>query len=567
MHDFILKLSIKLDNSIRYKKTKSFLRLLLEDINYPYKRYFDYFMISLIFISIGILIAGKTEGISEWIIDFEFYFVTAVFSLEYLLRLWISNDTYKDVIYYYKKENNSSIIPILLKPKIKYIFSIPAIIDLIAIFPNFRIVRLLKLFHYMHGTSSLFNALVQKRFEFIFLAYFLLGIVSSLGSLFYIFEFNINENLNSYLDAIYWALVTLSTVGYGDITPVTDIGKIISMFGIIFGIAMISFVTSVMVSAFSQRFDKLRSIESIKEINRMKNVVIINGYGHLSNTIAKKLNLSKKYEAVIIENNIEKVNLAHTHGHKAIQADASSAKLIEDLYKKNNIVAMLTLTSSDIDNIYFILNAKSVNPKSVIYARINQPKLKKQYYATGVNAILEPYNAIDTKAFHYLRMHSKEKRKGIIFFGYTHKSRHLSKILQEDNIDITIYETSKERYIKAKEDDFVDVILVDSSDDKHLEYISKIKEFIIVCAMDDEALSVYYAITLRSSGFEDDIIALSDSKEDNRKLILAGVNKIFDMYEESAKLFMELIKEGEIKQDEKSTIYNNIICNNRSIRK
>ncbi len=546
MHRFILKLSKKLDNSTKYKKTKSFFRLLLEDINYPYKRYFDYFMICLIFISIGILIAGKTAGIPEWIIEFEFYFVTAVFSLEYLLRLWISNDTYKDIINHYEKEDNSNIYSVIFKPKLKYIFSIPAIIDLIAIFPKFRIVRLLKLFHYMNGTSSIIKALVKKQFEFIFLAYFLFGIVFSLGSLFYIFEFNINENLNSYLDAIYWALVTVSTVGYGDISPVTDIGKILSMFGIVFGIAMISFVTSVMVSAFSQKFDQLRNIESIKEINSIQNVVIINGYGHLGNTIAKKLKQSQEYEAVIIENNEENVNLAHMCGYKAIQADASSAKLIQDLYKKNNIVAMLTLTSSDINNIYFILNAKSVNPKSVIYARVNQAKLKRQYHATGVNGILEPYNAIDTKAFHYLRKHSKEKRKGIIFFGYTHKSTHLSKILKEDNIDITIYETSKERYKKAKDDGFVDVIFVDGDNDKYLEYISKLKEFIIVCAMDDEALSVYYAITLRSAGFKDDIIALSDSKEDNRKLILAGVNKIFDMYEESAKLFIELIKKGKI---------------------
>ena len=301
MNSFILKLSKKLDNSPNYKKVKSFFRLLLEDINYPYKRYFDYFMISLILISTGMLIAGKTAGIPKWLIEFELYFVTIIFSLEYLLRLWISNDTYKDVINHYQNENSSNIYTVFLKPKLKYIFSIPAIIDLIAIFPKFRIIRLLKLFHYMKGTSSLFKALVKKRFEFIFLAYFLFGIVFSLGSLFYIFEFDINDNVNSYLDAIYWALVTVSTVGYGDISPVTNIGKIISMFGIVFGIAMISFVTSVMVSAFSQRFDQLRNTESIKEINRMQNVVIINGYGHLGNTIAKRIKHSKEYEAVIIE--------------------------------------------------------------------------------------------------------------------------------------------------------------------------------------------------------------------------------------------------------------------------
>jgi hypothetical protein len=64
--------------------------------------------------------------------------------------------------------------------------------------------------------------------------------------------------------------------------------------------------------------------------------------------------------------------------------------------------------------------------------------------------------------------------------------------------------------------------------------------------MNDEALNVYYAITLRANGFSSEIVALSDSKEDNRKLLLAGVSKIFDMYEESANLFIELIEKESI---------------------
>lgn len=62
--------------------------------------------------------------------------------------------------------------------------------------------------------------------------------------------------------------------------------------------------------------------------------------------------------------------------------------------------------------------------------------------------------------------------------------------------------------------------------------------------MDDEALNVYYSITLRSGGFKEVIVALSDSREDSRKLLLAGVSKVFDMYEESADRFVELVEGG-----------------------
>lgn len=547
MHDFIVKFSQKIDSSVRYQKTKSFFRSLLNDINYPYKKYFDWFMIGLIITSIIILVLSKSGRLPGWLIEFDLYFITAVFALEYLLRIWVSQDIHKHIIATSKKKNASKkeYYLSLLKKRMEYLFSLPALIDLIAIFPKFRIIRLLKLYHYMHGTSSLFKALTEKRFEFIFLGYMLFGITFSLGTVFYILEYGVNENIENYLDAIYWALVTISTVGYGDISPVTDTGKIVSMFGIVFGIAMISFMTSIMVSAFSERFDELRNADNVKLVSKIDKVVIINGYGHLGVTIARKLQIRAIYEPVIIESEEDKVALAREHGYKVIRADGSSAKLVTDLYRAENIVAMLTLTSSDIDNIYFILNAKSVYSDAVIYARMNRHNLKRQYLATGVEAILEPYNVVDSKALSYLKRHHEENKRGIIFFGYTHKSKHLCQMLRDEEIEITIYETDRERYEGAKRDGFISAVLIDEGHQEYLEHIKTLKGYMVVCAMKEDAFNVYYTISLRSGGFKDEVVALSDSKEDNRKLILAGVSRIFDMYEESAERFIELIEKKE----------------------
>ncbi len=540
MHNFILKLSETIDKSVKYQKVKSFFRSLLEDVNYPYKRYFDAFMILLIVISISILIMSKTDKIPEWVVEFDLYFVTGIFALEYLLRLWISHDIHKYLVSS-SDENSSERYWTIIKSKLRYMISLSALIDLVAIFPKFRIIRLLKLYHYMHGASSLFNALLKKRFEFIFLGYMLFGITFTFGSLFYLLEFGINESLHSYLDAIYWALVTISTVGYGDISPVTETGKIISMFGIVVGIAMISFVTSVMVSAFSERFDELRNQDSINHVNKMHNVVIINGYGHLGATIAKKLKIHKMYEPVIIESDEDKATVAVQDGYQVIHADGSSAKIINDLYQRSNITAMLTLRSSDINNIYFILNAKSIRKESVVYARMNQVELHAQYMATKVDGIVEPYDVVDSKAFHYLKKHSEEEKKNIFFFGYTHKSTHICKMLKEEGIEVSIYEIDTARYESAKADGFTNVILIDTKNSEAPD----VKDGIVVCAMDQEALNVYYAITLRSNGFTSEIVALSDTKEDNRKLLLAGVSRIFDMYDESASQFVEMIENKE----------------------
>ena len=544
MHHMILKFSQKIERSTRYQNTKAFFRALLDDVNSPYKKYFDFFMISLIMVSIGILIlsvsktdAERSQSVPEWVLSFDLYFITLIFVLEYLLRLWVSHDSHRDVINAQKLQKKVSLFG-FLKPKLKYMISLPALIDFVAIFPKFRMLRLLKLYHYMHGASSLFNALLKKRFEFVFLGYMLFGVTFALGSIFYLLEFGKNDAITSYLDAIYWALVTTSTVGYGDISPVTDIGKIVAMVGIVFGIAMISFVTSVMVSAFSERFDELRNQDALNHANKMHNVVIINGYGHLGRTIAKKLEQHKDYEAVIVEENEIKANRAIEDGYNVIRADGSSAKLIKALYQKNNIAAMLTLTSSDIKNIYFILNAKSLTSEAIVYSRMNQSSLEAQYRATKVDGLVEPYTIVDKIAFEYLHRYTLEKEKKILFLGYTYKSAHLCKMLQEDAIEVHIYDIDAQRLAQAKEDGFKHIQEIE----QYKEELRDIKESVVICAMDDEALNVYYAITLRSHGFTEEIVALSDTKEDNRKLYLAGVSKIFDMYEESANHLIGLIQ-------------------------
>jgi len=85
-----------------------------------------------------------------------------------------------------------------------------------------------------------------------------------------VFEEQKNGDINSLFDAIYWALITISTVGYGDISPKTPEGRIVSMIIIISGIAMISFVTSVIVSAFSEKLDELKENRIIEKIIRVK---------------------------------------------------------------------------------------------------------------------------------------------------------------------------------------------------------------------------------------------------------------------------------------------------------
>ena len=295
MQKFIFNYSTHLLNNKSYQKYKNFFRELLTNRETSYTQYFDGFMIVLILISVAVMVANKRYDVPEWLLFIDFYLISFIFLVEYLLRFWIHDDIHRLVIEHHKKGDGLlEISKEVIGRKLKYIFSLPAIIDFLAIFPQFRIVRLLKLYHYLYGVKTLLKALSSKEFEFRFLAYIVIVVVFSFASILYVMEYEVNERINGFLDALYWALVTISTVGYGDITPITDAGKAISMIGIIFGITMISFVTSVMVSAFAERFDELRTHSSINRLYNMDNIVVINGFGYLGSRIVYYLNNEKK---------------------------------------------------------------------------------------------------------------------------------------------------------------------------------------------------------------------------------------------------------------------------------
>jgi len=549
MKNFLIKKSINLKNNKSYQKKKQFIRSLLENRETSYTKYFDSFMIVLILFSVVVLVLNKTYFIPSWILFIDIFLVSSIFLLEYLLRFWIVSDTHLVIEEHAKRE--SSLILILwsvVNKKFQYVFSITGMIDLLAIFPKFRIVRLLKLYHYLYGAKTLLKALSKKEFEFKFLGYILVTVVFSFASVLYVVEYGINQNITSFLDALYWALVTVSTVGYGDISPVTDMGKMVSMVGIIFGIAMISFVTSVMVSAFAERFDELRTHSSINSLYSMDRVVIINGYGYLGSRIAYYIKEEKRYNCVIIEEDKEKNAYAQAHGQTVIYGDGCSTEVMKKIYRRDNIVAMLTLKSSDIENIYFILNAKSYNTKSLVFSRISHSHLLSQYNSIKTDLVIDPYSIIHKRAFayakHYLMAHRHAK---VVLFGYSVKSRHLATRFKEHGIEIKIYDNIKDEVECAKIAGFNEAEFINFEESRHLETLALEKNNLIICSMHDEALNHYLAISLKVNEFNGKIMALTDTKQTNRQLELAGADVIFDLYDESAKAFIEKLNEIEDK--------------------
>ncbi len=174
---------------------------------------------------------------TEWVL-------TALFTIEYVLRLAVVPD-----------------------PR-RYALSLLGIIDLVSLLPTYlsvfvadaqalqiiRALRLLRVFRvfqlgpFLHESNTLLRALYASRFKIgVFLGTILIVVVIQ-GALIYFFEHQVNERFTSIPRAIYWAVVTLTTVGYGDISPVTVPGQLLATVLMLLGYGVIAVPTGIVTA-------------------------------------------------------------------------------------------------------------------------------------------------------------------------------------------------------------------------------------------------------------------------------------------------------------------------------
>ncbi len=400
----IVTLALWQKRSVRYRAIKGFFRSILTDPDYPYKKFLDLFMIALILSSVWILVHEVKHPLPHWVDVYDLYVVTVIFIIEYLLRMWVHSDLYAMILAQYdealivgKPIRTRKVVILFLRSKLAYMVTPAAIIDLFAILPGYRplrvlrifvLFRLFKLLRYTKSINEFVQVLIEKRFELLTLLFLLLFIMMTAGIAIYVYEAHVNPRINTLFDAIYWALVTISTVGYGDIAPVTAQGRLISGVIIISGIAMISFVTSVIVSAFSIKLEELKENRYIHDLNKEESFLILCGYGQMT-----KMFLRQKTDAVsyiIIDKDPARVAAAARDGYRAIQEDASRYEVLKRFNTNYAQVTLVTLLNSDIENIYIVLNAKSVDRSIRVVARISNRSMATKYQLAGADHLLMP---------------------------------------------------------------------------------------------------------------------------------------------------------------------------------
>src|SRR5271154_5790176 len=192
-------------------------------------------------------------------------------------------------------------------------------------------------------------------------------------------------------DAFYMVVITVFSVGYEEVEPVsTSMLRAITMLIIVAGDAskvyfvgsLVRFITEGEIGKAMEEHRKSRDIETIS------GHAIICGYGRIGQTLAREL-VAKEFPFLIVDNNAERVALAHTHGYQALVGDAGDENTLSEAHVERAVV-LATVLPNDMVNVFITLTARNMRPDLRIIARAEDPATEKKLKQAGANEIILP---------------------------------------------------------------------------------------------------------------------------------------------------------------------------------
>ena len=196
----------------------------------------------------------------------------------------------------------------------------------------------------------------------------------------------------SWFDSFYMVVITLSTIGYGEIHPLSTAGRAFNVGLIISGVALVLLMIGALTQALLEfelgRLFGRRRME--REIANLKNHYIICGAGRVGNSVAQEL-ARKPCPFVIVESN-EKGLAELDPKWLALIGDAASEKTLREagIERASGLVAA---TTTDATNIYIVLTAKALNPSLKIIARASEDRAERHLKTAGADVVISPYAA------------------------------------------------------------------------------------------------------------------------------------------------------------------------------
>lgn len=194
------------------------------------------------------------------------------------------------------------------------------------------------------------------------------------------------------LDSLYMTVITLSTIGYGEVNPVSQTGRIFTLVLIVMGVGFFLYVIGNVVQFLVE--GRIRLIlgrhKLDKQIGQLHNHYIVCGYGRMGRALCRYL-IQKRLKFVVVEKNEDRIPVMNTDHVLYV---AGEATIEENLHKAgikraSNLIATL---GTDADNVFLVLLAKGLNPDLYVVARASQNASKKPLYTAGANVVVSPFD-------------------------------------------------------------------------------------------------------------------------------------------------------------------------------
>ena len=233
---------------------------------------FDIFILILILLNVIAVIFETVKSVHSRFGDFFYYFEIfsiIIFSIEYLGRVWTCT--------YYEKYQHP------FWGRVKFIFSFAGLVDLLAILPFylplvfvidgrslrmlrlFRVLRIFKLGRYSTAFNLIIKVVTRRREELIITLTIVLVMLILASSMMYYLENEAQpKNFSSIPKTMWWGVATLTTVGYGDVYPITPIGKVLGAFIAILGVGIFALPAGIIAAGFESEINK-RLTEKLEE--------------------------------------------------------------------------------------------------------------------------------------------------------------------------------------------------------------------------------------------------------------------------------------------------------------
>jgi voltage-gated potassium channel len=305
-----------------YRRVQNRCRTVLQHAKHGDKgsRYVDYFLATLVIINI---VAIALESVASIYERFGVYFDAieavsiSIFTVEYVLRIWSAP----------LPISSAPNFAVRLKQRWAYITSFNGLIDLVSILPfyiqaifpyvdlrilrAFRLLRILKLSNYNSALEDLFEAIMEERRSFYAALYLFIIVFIVSSSLMYFAEHRVHpDGFKSIPGSMYWSLITLTTVGYGDITPVTVAGKIIASTAAVFGVIVVALITGIVVSSFNSQMERRRLIFEDQVRSFLLDGILDNNEERALEALRKEFGMSKRRADELVE----QVRATKAHG-------------------------------------------------------------------------------------------------------------------------------------------------------------------------------------------------------------------------------------------------------------